>query len=210
MIINISYFLLPPLEVPNAKTVAGSPDATAQLQAVIDSTEYDFLINSLGYDQTAELLNQFTETGDWKPDALQKWKDLVDGKDKWLGLRFTIGTNKVSVIAYLVYYNYLKSKRMNFGTTGLERVTPENSVAINPTEELVDKWNKFVCMYQGGYNYQYYNWWNPIFFEWNGYPYGYANHTDNKYSMYQFLNDNTDTYDNTFFRFYETKNRFGI
>ena len=210
MIINTTYFLLPPLEIPNAKEVAGSPNANAPLKAVIERTEYDFLVNALGYEQTSELLSQFDSEGEWIPTALQKWKDLVDGKDKWLGLRFTIGTNKVSVIAYLVYYRYLTNARMNFTTTGLERVTPENSVAVNPTEELVDKWNKFVCMYQGGYNYHYYNWWNPIFFEWNGYPYEYANHTDNSYSLYQFLNDNTDVYDNTFFKLYETKNRFGL
>lgn len=212
MIITTSYFEKPPLFVPNSTVNPAITDTTpnevSDLQAVINRCEYELLFNSLGYEQYTELQGQFTPTGEWKPDALQKWIDLVDGKNEWTGLRFEIGGNKISLIAYYVYCVMLKEKRQYFATTGLANIESANATKINPTEEYVDKWNTFVCMYQGGYNYRYLNWWNPIFFEWNGYPKYSTN--DNYMSLLQYLNNNTDLYDVSYFKLCETQNRFNI
>lgn len=214
MIIDTTYFQSPPLYIPNSvngvnyRTDSTMPTNVENLQAVIDRVEYDLLFNALGYAQYTEIMNQFKPDGTWKDDALQKWKDLVDGKEEWKGLRYTIGINKVSLIAYYVYYQFLAKSRQYFTTTGLVVSRGENSDRVNPTEELTEKWNEFLCMYQGGYNFRYLNYWNPIFFEWNGYPV-YEEKTDGV-SFLKFLNDNTDIYDNSYFKMYEYKNSLGI
>lgn len=52
------------------------------------------MLDVLGFSQATELYNQFEPDGSWKVTALAKWVDLVDGKDNWKGLRYTIGGKK--------------------------------------------------------------------------------------------------------------------
>ena len=111
MIINAQYFQTKELYIPNsvAQTSIGSvlPSATAQLNEEIESIEQSLLLDILGYEQLQELMAQFDEDGEWVEDPIQKWVDLVDGVDDWKGLRYTIGTKKISLIAYYVFFYYL-------------------------------------------------------------------------------------------------------
>lgn len=204
-IIDHTYFQLPPLAIPNAvqgvsiRNNNELPNNIVRLNAVIDRVEYDMLLNALGYEQYTELMTQFEENGDWKESALQKWKDLVDGKEEWKGLRFTIGTNKMSLIAYYVYYRFLAQSETYFTTTGLVSNRGENASKVNPDGHLCNMWNAFVYMYQGGYDCGCINLsWLQDYNE----PY--------EYSLLQYLNANTDTYNNQFFKVYTYKNLLGI
>ena len=110
MIINAQYFQSKELYIPNsvAQPSIGSalPSAATQLNEEIDSIEQSLLLDILGYEQLQELNAQFNEDGTWVEDPIQKWVDLVDGKDDWKGLRYTIGTKKISLIAYYVFFYY--------------------------------------------------------------------------------------------------------
>lgn len=211
MIIDTSYFTSSPLFVPEAvaqPTIGyNTPSNVDDFKAYIDRMEYQFLVNSIGFSQYSELKDQFNEDGTWKDDALPKWKDLVDGKNSWVGLRYNIGTGKLSIIAYYIYSMWVYENYTTLTSLGVQSPDAANSTKVNPTLEHIDKWNVFVEMYQGcsqlGFNH-----WNPIFFEWNGYPYHREN--GNFLSFLGYISSNPTLYDNSSFNYYETKNRFGL
>lgn len=214
MIINSTYFINEPLQVPNVSgnpaVTGNTPSLLTQLNTTIQRVEFDIMTNALGSEQYAELKSQMNADGTFIVGALQKWIDLVDGRaaDNWLGIRFGETGNKMSFLAYAVYCEILKNQRQTFTTTGLVVPDVANSTVVNPTEEITDKWNTFVTMYQGDCSYQYLNYWNPIFFEWNGYPYSEA--VNNMVSLKKFMADNPDDYSSDYFKTYDFKNRFGL
>lgn len=207
MIIDTSYFQYKPVYIPNATAQpnvftegSGTPTAVSQLQQYIDDKEYQLLLNALGYEQLTELLGQFTETGEWKTDALQKWIDLVDGKEEWMGLRYTYGSNKISLISYYVYFYYLKDDWKQYNTTGIQVAKSENAESIQPNDNQVKAWNTFVKMYNGLIN----GYGRPIFFHnWNGtgLMWGTGNVNKNDVSLYDFMQKNNDVYDTSKFNF---------
>jgi len=192
MIIDTSYFINNPLQIPNAVVQpaigTNTPNNLEKLQTAISNMEYQFLLNALGKVQTTELLAQFESDGAWIVDPIQKWVDLVDGKDDWLGLRDS--TRKTSLIANYVYYNFLLNDQVYYSITGLQRPDAANSNAVNPDTKLTREWNIFLFHYQG-----YYIGCNP---------------TPKTFSMYNYMAANTDLYDSTYFSIYEYLNAWGI
>lgn len=213
MIIDTSYFQYKPVFIPNSiaqpSVVSNLPNSVGQLQKFIDDKEYTFLLNALGYDQTTELLSQFESNGGWKPAALQKWKDLVDGKNGWRGLKYTVGVNKISMIAYYVFFYFLGEDYKSYTTTGVQSPNVENSETVYPNSKQAKAWNTFVRMYngdmiRGG---------RPTFFSnWNGEGMMWAGGTlnRNEVTLYQFLSENNEVYDITKFNFEYTVNSFGL
>jgi hypothetical protein len=200
MIINAQYFQTKELYIPNsvAQPSIGSvlPSATAQLNEEIESIEQSLLLDILGYEQLQELMAQFEENGDWKVGALQKWKDLVDGVDDWKGLRYTIGTKKISLIAYYVFFYYLGTDFQTYSTTGMQIPRAENSLYNNPSVKQTTVWNKFIRMYIGDVRYGLpvlENNWNGDFLNFSGKVIG------NEVSLYDYLMKNRDLYDTTYF-----------
>lgn len=208
MIINTSYFLYEPLFIPNAKPIPDAGDGITvnnSLQACIDSMEYDLLVNVLGQAQYTLLVNSLNPDGTVKTETDERWRKLIEGDGlSWTGLRFNIGINKVSLIAYYVYYQFLFNSERYNSFTGLQRPRDANSTAVNANIELVRVWNKFVEMYQGG-DRCYYNYWPEIFTEWN-----YYNYTESHVSLIDYLTANEDIYDCSFIKIYNIKNRLGL
>lgn len=215
MIINNTYFQTQPLFIPNseAQPTIGvtTPTKVEELNRVIDRLEYDVLLNALGYDQTAELLSQLNPDGTFIGGAIQKWVDLVDGKSgtQWKGLRYEIGENKVSLLAYYVYYHYLLEDSTFYAVTGTVKSDSANAVMVNPTVKLVTAWNKFAAMYEGDYQ-CHYNYWNNIFSDWNWSWFPYYSRRDNALSLKKYLKDNGSDYDTSYFREYGFKNRLDL
>jgi len=207
MIIDTTYFILPPLQIPNAVAQPSiglnTPNNVQKLQAVIDRVEYIFLWNLLGYEQYTELKAQFNPDGTWIAEPLEKWVDLVDGKDSWPGLRYEVGDNKVSLIAYYVYHEFLKNDRQYYSSTGLVAAEAANAVKTSVSEELTEKWNDFVIQYQGCDNYNYFRDW------WHGWWYSQPI-TENYISLYDYMQSNDAVYDVSFMKLYSVKNRFGL
>lgn len=207
MIINTSYFLKKDVFIPNAvvQPSIGSitPTSITQLTAEIDEREYEFVLSFLGYEQTEELFSQFESDGTWKETALQKWKDLVDGavfeEKKWKGLRYSIGTQKISIIAYYVFFYYLKEDYAKYSTTGIQVAQSENAINQMPNEKQASAWNKFVNMYDGGNisdrNYSFSRNWNGLMLRW-------GNNHKNQVSLIDFIRAKSDVYDTGFITHY--------
>ena len=215
MIINTAYFLNKNVFIPNAvaQPSIGSNTATSidQLKAEIDEREDELLLSFLGQEQKVELLAQFNTDGTWKDDALQKWKDLVDGVDyegkHWNGLRYTIGTKKISLIAFYVYFWYLKEDFSTYSTTGIQVAQSENALSQLPNEKQTSAWNKFVNMYNGGSfygrDYNFSSNWNGTMLRWNiG--------QNNEVSLHDFMNAKSDIYDLSFFKHYDLINSMNL
>lgn len=211
MIIDTSYFQSKEVFIPNAiaqpSIGSNSPTAISDLQNEIDAREYDLLLSFLGAEQTIELLDQFEADGTWKTVALQKWKDLVDGKDEWRGLRYTIGKKKVSLIAFYVFFYYLKSDFSTYSTTGVNVANAENANNQIPNQKQVSAWNTFVQMFQGnnriGTSYRFSHNWNGTMLRWSG-------SNGNSNSLYNFMSKNSDVYDTSFFNFQSIINPYNL
>jgi hypothetical protein len=211
MIINVQYFQSKELYIPNSVSQPSigsvSPSASTQLTEEIESIEQSLLLDILGYEQLQELNAQFEPNGDWKVDALPKWVDLVDGKDDWKGLRYTIGTKKISLIAYYVFFYYLGMDFQTYSTTGMQIPQAENSLTNDPSVKQVSVWNKFVRMYVG--NGMYDN--GDVSSNWNGEYISFGDtRVGNEVTLYKFLTNNRDIYDVTFFTNKTPLNYFGL
>ena len=211
MIINAQYFQTKELYIPNsvAQPTIGSasPSALTQLNEEIGSIEQSLLLDILGYEQLQELNAQFESNGDWVATPVQKWVDLVDGKDNWKGLRYTIGTKKISLIAYYVFFYYLGMDFKTYSTTGMQIPMAENSKINDASVKQTTIWNKFVRMYVG--NGMYNN--GDVTSNWNGDFISFGNTmTGNEVTLYKYLSLNSDVYDITFFTNKTPLNYFGI
>lgn len=211
MIINAQYFQTKELYIPNsvAQPSIGSvsPSAVTQLNEEIESIEQSLLLDILGYEQLQELNAQFEPNGDWIANPVQKWVDLVDGKDDWKGLRYTIGTKKISLIAYYVFFYYLGMDFQTYSTTGMQIPMAENSQTNNPSVKQVSVWNKFIRMYVGRGMYDN----GDVSSNWNG---DYISFGDtmigNEVTLYRYLTNNRNIYDVTFFTNKTPLNYFGL
>jgi len=197
MVIDTSYFLYQPLFIPNVVTQpaigTNTPTYKNELIGVIERMEYQLLVKALGLQQYSELKEQFNTDGTLKLDALQKWKDLVDGKDNWTGLRYQIGDIKYSLIANYVYYQFMSNLDAYFSITGLQKANDNNATAINPAYKLVPQWNNFVAQYQGIINSCY-----------------CISADAGNNSLYGFLASNPDLYSTQYFHIYNLQNAWGI
>jgi len=204
MIIDNSYFLNKAVYIPHAvaqPSIGGNtPNSVLQLQGEIEEKESEFLVSFLGWEQYAELIDQFEDAAPyaWKPDALQKWKDLVDGKEDWRGLRYNVGNKKISIIAYYVFFHYLASDFSSYSTTGVQVAEAENSTRQLPNGKQVSAWNQMVKMYglEGSYsrsNYQFSQNWNGTMLQWLG------NVIGNETTLYDFMHSRPEDFDTSFF-----------
>ena len=93
--------------------------------------ERDILIQLLGYDLYKLIAAYDSST------SSQRIKDLVEGKEytegdytvKWNGLK---NTEKVSLLAYYVYIQYIKDHAIDFQNAGATASTSENGVNVGP------------------------------------------------------------------------------
>ena len=211
MIINAQYFQTKELYIPNsvAQPSIGSvsPSAVTQLNEEIESIEQSLLLDILGYEQLQELNAQFEPNGDWVATPVQKWVDLVDGKDDWKGLRYTIGTKKISLIAYYVFFYYLGMDFQTYSTTGMQIPMAENSQTNNPSVKQVSVWNKFIRMYVGRGMYDN----GDVSSNWNGDFISFGDTMiGNEVTLYRYLTNNRNIYDVTFFTNKTPLNYFGL
>lgn len=222
MIITTPYFqnksVFIPASIAQPSIGGNTPTAVSTLQNEIDEKEAELLIGALGYEQYEELYAQFEQVSpstEWtfKTNALQKWKDLVNGKTyngkRWRGLRYTVGKQNVSLIAFYVFFYYLKSDFSSYTTTGIQVAEAENSIRQTPNAKQTEAWNKFVQMYNGlrsgARN-------RPSFFtNWNGMGMMWGNSNNlNDVNLYEFLTDHGADYDSSFFTFQTVINTSNI
>jgi hypothetical protein len=120
----------------------------------------------------------------------QRIKDIVEGKEfeediytyKWNGLK---NTDKISPIAYYVYYMYMEKHASHTTTQGEKVIKNENSESVSPINKMINAWQNMVQLVGNVNDYR----------------------ID---SLYYFMSRNIDTYTEWQFEGFENINLFGI
>lgn len=198
------------LYIPLAKgTISGTantetPNSRAYVLELIDEVEKDVLLNALGLDLYNELMVALIDL----PSADQKWRDLVNGVEYdgkiWEGL-----DNAKSLFLYAVYTLFIMENSDFLTALGVAKSNVENANLTTNSTKVSYAWQKFLTKYQDGCLSE------PLIYSDSGYSFtDYYGTNDNvQRSLYQYLNDNLDTWDtwdNSKFRLYEQINSFGI
>lgn len=163
MIIDNTYFQQGELYLPNARTVdADAGTSTTQVPKIntfISEFVRELLINALGV-TNYNTLKGIIDANTLGDVGNEKWAALVNGEDytnpdgidmRWDGLKGFSKTN--SVLAYYVFCKYLRDEDVLYTTTGTVKDISKNAVSVSATPKYVNAWNKFIKLYQGGYQY---------------------------------------------------------
>lgn len=222
MIIDKSYFK-GNLRIPNVQedlTPLGSRTGNQpDLDEYIAKYEIEVMLNALGYKEYKSFIQSFDlSDGSVLVGAEQRWKDLINGKDYtssggteliWRGLRYTLGSQKYSLIAEYVFHVFLREQSRTYAGQGMVREKAKAAENESAIPRLTDAWNDFVVKYQGDVELDEY----PRIIEKPGlvgldYSINFAESDD--VSLYRFLKDNESDYPDVKFKFYEGHNSFGI
>jgi hypothetical protein len=140
-LIDYTYFI-GDINLP-AQVLTGS---NPPIDAYIERYEKEALMNLLGYD----LYKAFKAEIDTSPQAFSAvWSGLVSGEEytvgsylrKWEGL---VNAEKCSLIAYLVYFHYLKDQVTSYESVGAVTGLAENASRAAADGLIVNAWNRYV------------------------------------------------------------------
>jgi len=152
-LIDYTYFVRD-INVPVLATDSSDNNYT-KLNDSISRYENDVLKSLLGYALWKEFTDAVTAATEESPLA-QKWVDLRDGKElsfevfgqsvstKWNGLK---NTDKVSLLAYYVYYQHRLYGQTSYTGLGETKAKGENSVVADGSFKIVSAWNHLVNLY---------------------------------------------------------------
>lgn len=215
MIIDASYFtgsIFIPQIGDGASSIANNDN---KLQQAIDQYEAEILVKALGRKLTKEFLSNINPaTKVLVNGADAKWSNLLNGHDYvkngddfyWRGLIDTTGILKESLIAYYIYYNYVREGQTVMTTMGAKKGNSQNTTDANATSKLVNAWRSLHKWYSGE-NYGCYN-----VSEYKGHIVEdyFGNDNSKDVSLYQFMTDNSEDYTGWSFTALDNKNEFGI
>lgn len=122
----------------------------ADIDDYIAQYEKEALIDLLGYTLYKELKAEI----DSDPQTYtEKWDRLVNGYEyeveysgdthtiRWNGL---VNTEKISLLAYYIYYHYVRFHVTHTSNFGELLQKAENASKISPSQRLVNAWNQFI------------------------------------------------------------------
>ena len=155
------------------------------ISASLTRYERDILIQLLGYDLAKLVLAYDSST------SPQRIKDIVEGKEytegdytvKWNGL---VNTQKVSILAYYTYIQYLKDHAIDFQNVGAMASSGENGVNVG-VSVLIQRVSAKLRELSGFVGQDIYS-----------------------ASLYNFLMNVSDTYPEWLFNEYKFENAFGL
>lgn len=123
----------------------------ADINPYIVKYERQALIDLVGYTLYKELLVAIAAGA---PDySSTKWKRLITGHEyginylgephlvKWNGL---INSDKVSLLAYYIYYYYLKFHVTHTSGLGELVASAENAAKVSASQKMTNAWNRFI------------------------------------------------------------------
>lgn len=199
-IVNSSFFtrqnsLNVPLAMQTPTAGISLPSNQNYIDSICIKVERELLLNALGLLLYKDLQTNPTHA---------RWDKLIKGEDYgdkvWIGLE-----HEFSLIAQKVYENYLTETNAFLTQSGVVQTNSENANLVTPSYKIVNANQSFIKQYQG------INGSVPIFYnnftDWSG------DCDDLEVSLYRYLVDKKadfPTWDASRFRFYETKNSFGI
>lgn len=210
-IISIDYFI-GEIELPNK-----SDNSTSINQAIVQY-EKEILIDLLGYELYALLVADGYES----PNT-ERFQKIVNGgefdleycgktiKSKWNGLKDE--TTYQSLLAYYTYYEYVRRSNDHLSGVGNMMLQSETGKRENPSNKLVNSWNRMLDMYGRVPN----SCRNIGFYDWNIYYIGNCEVWETPTaiynalpSLYNFLATNVETYPEWMFTPQGSINIFGI
>lgn len=170
-------------DAPNSDITGNDPE----LRGFINMYEKEVLIQLLGYELYVELMAQFDVNGDWVAGTDQKWKDLVDGKENYRGVKgFLIG---------YIFWKFIESDDSHYASVGVQKENADNAEVVSSRPKAILQYRKFYDQAIGSYyNTGAYNkpsiWGNLRVVMWSG-----ANGNGGNFkSLYQYLTDNFDDF----------------
>jgi len=126
---------------------------TDEIKNFITKYESEVLTDLLGYELYKLLQADLDESGN---PQTQRFIDLINGAEfthpdsrqllKWIGFK---NTQKESLIAYYVYFNYVYYKETELSKIGTIRSKLDNSNRVSPFDKLQNAWERFYRLYSG-------------------------------------------------------------
>ena len=210
-IIDETYFNRE-LSIPNVNEAQSEVFDT--VNSFVDEYARQLLRDALGI-EIFNVLDSYVIDGVFdETSAPQYIIDLVNGKEyvkddityKWSGLISEEGVFKKSLLANYVYCKWFESSITYQSGVGEVTINATNANLVNPTQRLVNYWNKFIEMYQDICNYK-----PAIYYKSNVRIIDWQGQTPNtQVSLIQYLLDNEQDFTNCPMILYEVKNQLGI
>lgn len=176
--------------IPNAEDTAPLSDLVGNNDSIIDYIEQyieECLVLTLGFTLYSELKAELDPDGNLPFTADQKWQDLVNGVDKYDGLK--------NILVPYIFYWFTEDDNFHYAGTGVQQEKGKGAEMQSFRQKAVKAYRTFVKHAQGSYN-------KPIYFEklallGNTHAVGviWNNDDDKKESLYTFLNNNIGVYD---------------
>lgn len=217
MSITNASFYIGELNLPNIGTTSSSiGGGSNNFNTFIDQFEEEALVFALGQKLYNEFIVDNTDgNGTVNPGADQKWFDLMNGVEYtlngvtyfWKGIKYQVNTRNYSLLAYYVYHRYINEQQSYVSDVGTVSADAQNAMKTSAIRRSVKAYQKFIKMYGDNChiskNFYYHN---GVLIK------DYSHEADNSgvVSLYKFLMDNEENYDDWRFTRLENKNSFGI
>jgi hypothetical protein len=198
MLIDKSYFT-GKLELPNVEQGDVNADLILNndnLDRLINEYEFKYLIDVFGVTIAKEILAVIEPDGTITPGSDQKYFDLIEGVDDWLGLRYEVSTVKYSQVANYVYCQYLNQYETQLSNLGNSVNEIEKGTRISNWSKFNESWREMMLQRQ-------IRDYNDLYF------YGYAYRENPFYTLYEYLSNSAD-WSTSKFRWYENTNSFNL
>lgn len=214
MITKTSYFvgdIFIPQVGHGASTVAND---NKKLTDAITKYEVELLVKGLGRKLCKEFYTNIDSSGSVKSGADSKWSNLLIGEDYtengedffWRGLVDTTGNFSECLMAYYIYYHFVREGLSLMTTMGAKKGQSQNTTDASATTKMVDAWRTLYKWYYGEEKS------NPNIYMYKGHYVEdyYSGDNSNDVSLYKYLTHRSDLFQDWRFTQIGNKNSFGI
>lgn len=182
------------------------------LKNAISQYEVEILVRGLGRKMTNTLYSQLNN-GRVASTTATIYKELVEGKEYtyegedyfWRGLVDTTGAYRKCMMAYYIYYHFVRNSDVLMTTMGAKKGNSQNTDRVSSFPKLVTAWRTLHEWYMGECETHV-----NAYYHRGHYVEDYFNDQNEDVSLYQFLLHNKEFYPEWRFRSIENKNVFDI
>ena len=197
MLIDKSYFT-GKINIPNLEQDTVNPDLITNnnsFDRLIKEYTFKYLVDVFGFKVANEILDEVEPDGTVKASAEQKYKDLINGVDKWRGLRYEVQGVKYSQIAYYVYCQWVYENQTQLTDIGNTIDNAEKANVVNSWNKFNDAWREMHLLREPEHFYSVQNY--------------YFRNKQDIYTLYDYISESSAWVTNDFIS-YENTNSFGL
>ena len=204
MIIKASDFTTGNYKIPNVVDNAPNSDLlgnNTEINEFISKYVPECMVLTLGYELWTLLSAELDVNGDLPVGADQRWQDLVNGKDRYQGLK--------SILVPFVYFYFLENDESHHGGVGIVQEEAKGATRFMPVSKAVKAWREFY-RYTIGYDKTPMAW-EKMTIRGNATCYDWYGTSESLYMpLYVFLRENESTYPEAVSTQFENINYYGI